>query len=395
MIRRALEVLGRMPEAAWDALVALAANGARAPMAMLCLPDVDHRWYIKARFGLTADATLPATCSVLSHVVTTGQLVAVGHTDALAGEGLPCGALSLMAAPVRLSDGTPTGCLVVLDARVRAFDALQVESLERVTTATSALVQERLAIFESREAVQGMRHQLERADRLAMVGKLAAGIAHELGTPLAVVAGRARQLAAGQVPSDQMQGAAKTIADHADRMATIIRQLLDYARRRGPRMGKFDLRTLLRQSLTLLEPVAARRDVHLVLDELPTPRVAQFDGGQLLQVMTNLVANAVQATPAGGTVRVSLAEAARAEPPIETGLPAGRYVQVLVSDTGVGIAPENLSRVFEPFFTTKDTGEGTGLGLSVAQGIVRDHEGWIAVESQRGQGSTFIIHLPG
>lgn len=237
------------------------------------------------------------------------------------------------------------------------------------------------------------RRQLERADRLAMVGRLAAGIAHELGTPLSVVAGRARQLAAGTVPAAETATAAKNIAEQADRMAGIIRQLLDYARRRGPRPGRFDIRTLLRQSVALLEPVAQRKQVRLLLADLPVARVVQFDGSQMMQVMTNLVANAVQATAAGGLVTISLEEAELA-PPEETGLATRRYVGIRVKDTGAGIKPEHLSQVFEPFFTTKDTGEGTGLGLSVAQGIVRDHDGWVAVESQLGQGSSFIVHLP-
>jgi signal transduction histidine kinase len=394
MRRRVIDALSDGAQAALDALLALAASGVRAPQALLCLPLPEGKWTCKASFGVEGERPADLESQVLSHVLATGQLVVVEEADAMAGGTLPLGCSCLLAAPVCLADETPVACLLVLDRVLRPFTAAQVAALEQVTTAASALVQERVKLQESREAVQGMRHQLERADRLAMVGKLAAGIAHELGTPLAVVAGRARQLASGQVPPEQLSSAAKTIADHADRMAAIIRQLLDYARRRGPRLGRFDLRTLLRQTVTLLEPVASRAEVSLVLDEAAGARVALFDGGQLLQVMTNLVANAVQATPAGGRVTLRLAEA-ELTPPAETGLPAGRYVQVRVTDTGIGIAAEHLGKVFEPFFTTKDTGEGTGLGLSVAQGIVRDHEGWIAVESQRGQGSTFIIHLPG
>lgn len=244
------------------------------------------------------------------------------------------------------------------------------------------------------QRLREMRRQLERADRLAMVGRLAAGIAHELGTPLSVVAGRARQLSAGTIPPAETSAVAKGIAEQADRMAGIIRQLLDYARRRGPRPGKFDVRTLLRQAVALLEPVAQRRSVSLMLTDLPVARVVQFDGSQMMQVMTNLLANAIQATAASGQVVVSLEEAVL-EPPEHTGLPTRLYVGLRVRDTGTGIKPEQLEQVFEPFFTTKDTGEGTGLGLSVSQGIVRDHEGWIAVESQLGQGSSFIVHLPG
>ena len=256
------------------------------------------------------------------------------------------------------------------------------------------LTRQLIAHLELHRRLGHTRRLLERADRLATVGRLAAGIAHELGTPLAVVAGRARQLAAGTVPAGETTAVARGIADQADRMAGIIRQLLDYARRRGPRPGRFDVRTLLRQVVALMDPVAARREVQLVLAELPVARVVRFDGSQMMQVMTNLVENALHATAAGGLVTLSLEEADLA-PPADTGLPARRYLGLRVKDTGVGIGAEQLQQVFEPFFTTKDTGEGTGLGLSVAQGIVRDHDGWIAVESQLGQGSSFIVQLPG
>jgi signal transduction histidine kinase len=289
-------------------------------------------------------------------------------------------------APVRCGE-QPVAVLAVSGAQaaelVPAF-AAQVAALLLAQRAVEAERADRLA----------MKRQLERADRLATVGRLAAGIAHELGTPLAVVAGRARQLSSGSVAGAQVAATARTIADQADRMTTIIRQLLDFARRREPRLGRFDIRTLLRQTAGLVEQVAQRREVQVVLADMPVARAVQFDGSQMMQVMTNLLVNAIQATPAGGRVTVAMCDE-EVTPPVETGLEAGRYVKVSVTDTGSGIAPENLSRVFEPFFTTKDTGEGTGLGLSVAQGIVRDHEGWVAVESQVGQGSTFNVYLPG
>ncbi len=224
-----------------------------------------------------------------------------------------------------------------------------------------------------------------------MVGKLAAGIAHELGTPLSIVGGRARQIASNALAPDQVAPTAKTIAEQADRMAAIIRQLLDFARRREPRLGRFDARTLIRQAVSLLEPVAARRGVKLSAGALEQARVVEFDGSQMMQVMINVISNAIQATPPNGQVTLGLVEGG--EPPPETGLPKRAYVGIVVEDTGSGIADEQRKRIFEPFFTTKDTGEGTGLGLSVAQGIVRDHHGWIAVESELGKGSRFTIYL--
>jgi signal transduction histidine kinase len=123
------------------------------------------------------------------------------------------------------------------------------------------------------------------------------------------------------------------------------------------------------------------------------PLVADLDVGQIQQVLTNLMVNGIQAMPHGGELRVVLRRV-RATPPVAHGGASGEWLCVEVRDQGTGIAPENLSRLFEPFFTTKDVGEGTGLGLAVAYGIVRDHDGWIDVSSELGHGSRFSVYLP-
>lgn len=250
------------------------------------------------------------------------------------------------------------------------------------------------ALISAQRETAALRLKLERADRLAMVGQLAAGLAHELGTPLTVVTGRARQLMAGSIPPEQAVDAARTIVEQSERMTGIIRQVLDYARRRGPRPGRYDVRTLMRQCVGLLQPVAAKKSITLSFVDPGEPRVLDFDGSQLMQVMTNLVANAIAATPASGRVELSTRLAPGVTPPPNTGLSRRDFTALEVRDTGSGISADHLSRLFEPFFTTKETGEGTGLGLSVAQSIVRDHEGWIDVESIRGTGTAFIVYLP-
>ena len=347
-----------------EELVALALEVTGATRAVLCVPGPDGRHFTAAPAGETP-VTEPEQALLRRALESNARCEEAGGVALplqLAEPGEPLGALGLWG-------GTEGPCWPQLAQRF----------------ATE---------LDLRRTLRETRRQLERADRLAMVGRLAAGIAHELGTPLAVVAGRARQLASKAVPEEETTAVARGIAEQADRMAGIIRQLLDFARRRGPKPGRFDVRTLLRQAVTLMGPVAERKQVALVLADLPVARVVQFDGSQMMQVVMNLLANALQATPAGGQVLVSLEEATLT-PPEHTGLPTRLYVGLRVKDTGSGIAPERLEQVFEPFFTTKDTGEGTGLGLSVSLGIVRDHEGWIAVESQIDQGSSFIVYLPG
>jgi two-component system NtrC family sensor kinase len=234
--------------------------------------------------------------------------------------------------------------------------------------------------------------QLRHADRLMTVGKLASGIAHELGTPLNVVGARATMIADGETTPAESVEYARIIAGACDQMTRIIRQLLDFARPRGAERVTEEVAPLAQRTLALLEPIAAKRGVTLRLKEEGAAAAAEVDAGQVQQVFTNLVVNAIQAMD-GGTVEVVVAQK-RAVAPRDLGGAETDCVSVTVRDEGTGIAAEHLPHVFEPFFTTKDVGQGTGLGLSVAYGIVREHRGWMEVESEVGQGSEFVVYLP-
>ena len=235
--------------------------------------------------------------------------------------------------------------------------------------------------------------QLRHADRLTTVGKLASGVAHELGTPLNVVVARAEMIASAETSAEDAREYAGVIVSSAQKMTRIIRQLLEFARRRGPRKERRDLVALTERVLELLRPLAQRQNVELVLDASGGSHEADLDAGQIEQVLTNLVVNAVQAMPRGGPVEVSVRRE-RAAPPADHGGAEGEWLAIRVHDRGEGIAPDVLPHVFEPFFTTKDVGAGTGLGLSVAYGIASDHGGWITVESVPMHGSTFVVYLP-
>ncbi len=238
--------------------------------------------------------------------------------------------------------------------------------------------------------------QLRHADRLTTVGKLASGLAHELGTPLNVVAGRAAMIASGEVEGpEEAVACARIVCQQTERMTAIVRQLLDFARRRGVEKVETDVAKLAQQTADLLEPLAARRGVDLIAASEPSGArlLARLDPGRIQQALTNLVVNAVHATLAGGSVRV---RALRQDVAPETAgeRPAGPYAVLEVSDDGEGIPPDRLGVIFDPFFTTKRVGEGSGLGLSVAHGIVEEHGGWIDVRSTPGVGSCFRIWLP-
>jgi len=235
--------------------------------------------------------------------------------------------------------------------------------------------------------------QLRHLDRLKTVGQLASGVAHELGTPLNVVLGRAKMIAAGDVEGADAARNGRIIVEQTNRMTAIIRQLLDFSRRQQPRTHTGALDRIAERAVEMLAPLAAQRRVAVRFESDGGPMQADVDEGQVLQALTNLLLNGIQAMEHGGALTVRVARA-RARPPADHGGPEDTYAAVSVHDQGAGISARDLPYVFEPFFTTKGVGEGTGLGLSVSYGIVRDHGGWIAVESTPGRGSCFTVFLP-
>ena len=263
------------------------------------------------------------------------------------------------------------------------------DQLDRQKNEIASAAEQRLAVLD----------QLRHADRLKTVGRLAAGVGHELGTPLNVISGRAGLIATGKLTEEQIQTSARVIKDEADRVTDIVRQLLDFARRRPPRRAAMDLAQVITRTIELLQPIAERNAVRLCLKNSSaaddaTAALALADSDQLQQVFTNIIVNAIQAMPRGGTVRLELTRILARNPPAPAETPARTYWKITIADEGTGIAPEHLAHVFEPFFTTKDVNEGTGLGLSIAYGIVQEHQGWIDVSSQLGAGSRFDIYLP-
>ncbi len=226
--------------------------------------------------------------------------------------------------------------------------------------------------------------QLRHADRLTTVGKLASGIAHELGTPLNVIIGRATLAARGELHGEEALDNAQVVVAEAKRMAQIIRQLLDFSRASRSQKRDADLVNLVTQTLKLLEPAAQKKQVSFKFESDWQSTWVLLDEAQIQQALTNLIVNAIHATAQDGLVTTRLANV------------SGEFAGICLSvvDTGHGMDEATMGRVFEPFFTTKDVGEGTGLGLSVAYGIVKEHGGVIDVSSSVGAGSTFSIYLP-
>jgi len=235
--------------------------------------------------------------------------------------------------------------------------------------------------------------QLRHADRLGTVGKLASGIAHELGTPLNVISGRAQMIESGSLSQTEVDGSARVIRERAQHMAAIIRQLLDFARPRPVHKREQRLAELATQTVNLLRPLAEAQGVKLHLGPAKSDPVVAADGVQVQQALTNLIVNGIQAMSEGGAVEVEVGTSSHPPPADRPAQPAG-YAYVAVTDQGPGMDEEVREHVFEPFFTTTDVGQGTGLGLSVSYAIVREHGGWIDVRSTPGVGSRFAVYLP-
>ncbi|HEY2510462.1 MAG TPA: HAMP domain-containing sensor histidine kinase, partial [Polyangiaceae bacterium] len=298
--------------------------------------------------------------------------------------GRPMGALAAKAR--RVGQGDFGGPLHLRQKDEIASLAVEMNAMcDRLVEANERVAQEMRSRIE-------MLEQLRHADRLMTVGKLASGVAHEIGTPLNVVQARAVMIADGSATPGEASEYAKVIVRATERIARIIRQLLAFARRGTPQKTRCDLVTVAKHTTELLESIAAKRKVALRIVDGAVPCSVEADGGQIEQVLTNLVMNAIQASE-GKSVEVRL-DAVRTTPPADVGGDAAEYARVRVKDEGCGISADHLPHVFEPFFTTKDVGEGTGLGLSISYGIVREHGGWIAAASEPGRGAEFTFFLP-
>jgi len=239
-----------------------------------------------------------------------------------------------------------------------------------------------------------LEQQLQQSRRLESIGQLAGGVAHDFNNILTVIDGHAVQLRSHpDLPPDAVESAAE-IARAAGRAATLTRQLLAFSRRQVFRPADVDLNQAVGELLKMLQRILGE-DIKLEFKPAAELPQVHADVAMIEQVLLNLAVNARDAMPDGGRLEVSTASlhldtAGSAEQPRKP----GRYVCVTVSDTGEGIAPENLPHVFEPFFTTKEVGQGTGMGLATVYGIIQQHGGWIEVTSEPGAGATFRVFLP-
>ncbi|MFP4146010.1 MAG: ATP-binding protein [Phycisphaeraceae bacterium] len=278
--------------------------------------------------------------------------------------------------------------------RLRGRDelAMLAEGLNEMCTRLAAARERERAEMEKRvAAVEQVRHM----DRLTTIGRLASGIAHELGTPLNVISGRAGMICDGTVPAEPeaIRRTAETIREQAQRMTRIIEHLLDFARQRPPRRVRASGLDVVRQAVDLVDCLGHEAQIQIEAAGEPRDLFAEMDPVQIQQVLTNLLENALYAVGEHGEIRVGV-ESAAARPPVGVETQAERFLRVTVADDGMGIAEEDHGSIFDPFYTTKEVGKGTGLGLSITYGIIREHGGWIDVVSKLGEGSRFTFYIP-
>ena len=237
-----------------------------------------------------------------------------------------------------------------------------------------------------------LEHELRHSERLASVGRLAAGLAHEIGTPLAIIGGRSEYLLRRSRSPEELKDNLGVIRSQSDRIAAIVRQLLEFSRRREPVFQPVDLLGLLENVKYLLAHQLREKDIRVETTGLNTLPKISADPELLQQIFINLYSNSLHALGPGGVIKIGAEITARGI--IQASPAAGHRLRISFEDNGAGIAPEHIGRVFDPFFTTKDVGEGIGLGLSVSYGIIQEHGGDIQVESEPGSFTRFIIYLP-
>lgn len=244
-------------------------------------------------------------------------------------------------------------------------------------------------VHDRTKELQDTQVHLIQTEKLAATGKLAAGVAHEINNPIGIILNRIECLemeAAEKKVGKEIMNDLKVISEHAKRVSKIVGGLLAFSRQtaQDSRLEQINVNDILEKAVILFDRIALQKGVQIEKRFYNGLSPIMGDSQKLEQAMVNLIDNALDATDRGGRIIVESRKKFRND----------YFVQILVSDTGCGIPKENLSRIFDPFFTTKDVGKGTGLGLAVSYGIIKEHHGKIEVKSEEGKGSAFIITIP-
>ena len=270
----------------------------------------------------------------------------------------------------KIHTATRAGQTLVLNIAIAPLQDLQEQ--------TGALV-----IVEDVTSRIRLEEQLQQREKLSSIGLLAAGVAHEVNTPLTGVSSYTQMLLGMLPEADPKHALLQKVRRQAERATNIVNNLLNFSRTgSATEFGEVDIHRVLDDTLQLLEPQLRTNQIEIERFYQQDHSLVFGNGGKLQQIFTNLLLNARDAIPNGGKIIIS------------TTTDDNDSLMIEISDTGIGIAPENVAKIYDPFYTTKGVGRGTGLGLAVSYGIVQEHSGHISVESTPGRGTTFRISLP-
>jgi signal transduction histidine kinase len=269
-------------------------------------------------------------------------------------------------------------------SRINQFNE---ELTRRVETATRELAQRNEELRLANESLFQAQRQLVQAEKLSALGHVAATVAHEIGTPLNSISGYIQLMLMEGAGSEVVGRRLRIIESQLDRLAQIIRNLLNSTRQPEPQLQALNINQLLEAMGNLTQPGMSLRGIHLIWQLYASLPPVAGDPGLLQQVFLNLITNAIDALPQGGVLTISTSPSLGVSQ-------NGHFVEVTVQDSGSGMSEEVKRKAVEPFFTTKEPGKGAGLGLAICNEIIRSHHGKLEIESQEGKGSTIRLQLP-
>jgi len=263
------------------------------------------------------------------------------------------------------------------------------ELTKKIEAATSELAKRNEELKLLNEALFESQRQLGQSEKLAALGQVAATMAHQIGTPLNSISGYVQLILQDSHLQSRDRDRLKIIESQLDRLGESVKNLLSFTQQPKPQLRALDVNAVLEDLIHLSEPWLHSRDVRVLPSLSSNVPLVRGDPTHLQTLFLNLMSNALDAMPNGGLLMIRTRQI-QPHPSSED----GRWLEISITDTGIGITEESKKRIFDPFYTTKKTGEGTGLGLAICQNIIKEHSGRLDVQSEVGKGSTFFVYLP-
>jgi signal transduction histidine kinase len=389
-----------LPDAAFQELTELAAQICNAPAATISILDGERQWSM-SRFGF-APSEIERRLSFCNHAIQQSDILIV--PDATCDERFAENPLVVgepfvrfyAGMPLMVPEGVALGALCVFDNVPRELSDAQKQTLRVLSRQVVGQLRLRRHLHELESNITERKHleeQLRHSQKMEGIGQLASGVAHDFNNLLTVIQGNASLLLLGD-SGEHVAESAQQIVQAVERAAALTQQLLLFSRKQRMQQVELDLNAVVENMTKMLHRILGE-DIALTTELASRLPLVRADAGMIEQVLLNLAVNSRDAMPAGGHLRISTSAETVNEKQAQENPDAtpGPCVCLRVSDNGPGIPPEILPHIFEPFFTTKEAGKGTGLGLATVYGIVKQHRGWLAIESGRGKGATICVYL--